>query len=208
MCASKRNCSGTSNAKNRDLYCVFLIMVMNERGYKIRGPHWNALHCYSNGTSKVNSSRHKYTVIFLVAKKWIVGSNNYASIVTAVGLLYVCKVVENLSRIMSKCIHRHMERQKKIVVCRPNLRVYNILLLTDCKQCFGISVLNRVVSYRQPVASTPCLWSDHWSWNGNTLYWYRRHLVFSLPSKGAKYYVYYYYYYYTCLTASFPGQPG
>jgi len=23
--------------------------VMNERGYKIKGPHWNALHCYTNG---------------------------------------------------------------------------------------------------------------------------------------------------------------
>jgi len=21
----------------------------NERGYKIKGPHWNALHCYSYG---------------------------------------------------------------------------------------------------------------------------------------------------------------
>ena len=30
---------------------------MNERGYKIKGPHWNALHCYiPTGTSKVNSS--------------------------------------------------------------------------------------------------------------------------------------------------------
>jgi len=43
MCASwrgassKRNCIGTSNAKNRDLYC-FLTMEMNERGYKIKGP--------------------------------------------------------------------------------------------------------------------------------------------------------------------------
>jgi len=27
----------------------FLTMEMNERGYKIRGPHWNALHCYSSG---------------------------------------------------------------------------------------------------------------------------------------------------------------
>ena len=27
----------------------FLTMEMNERGYKIKGPHWNALHCYSNG---------------------------------------------------------------------------------------------------------------------------------------------------------------
>ena len=55
MCASwrgpssKRNCVGTSKAKNRDLYYVFLTMEMNERGYKITGPHWNALHCYSNG---------------------------------------------------------------------------------------------------------------------------------------------------------------
>ena len=24
-------------------------MEMNERGYKIKGPYWNALHCYSNG---------------------------------------------------------------------------------------------------------------------------------------------------------------
>ena len=24
-------------------------MEMNERGYKIKGPRWNALHCYSNG---------------------------------------------------------------------------------------------------------------------------------------------------------------
>jgi len=24
-------------------------MEMNEHGYKIKGPHWNALHCYSNG---------------------------------------------------------------------------------------------------------------------------------------------------------------
>ena len=44
MCArrgasSKRNCIGTSNAKNRDLYYVSLIMEMNERGYKIKGPH-------------------------------------------------------------------------------------------------------------------------------------------------------------------------
>jgi len=30
---------GTSNAKNRDIYCVFLTMEMNERGYKIKGPH-------------------------------------------------------------------------------------------------------------------------------------------------------------------------
>jgi len=22
---------------------------VNESGYKIKGPHWNALHCYSNG---------------------------------------------------------------------------------------------------------------------------------------------------------------
>ena len=55
MCASwrgvcsKRNCIGTSNAKTGDLYYVFLTMEMNERGYKIKGPHWNALHCYSNG---------------------------------------------------------------------------------------------------------------------------------------------------------------
>jgi len=34
----KRNCIGTSNAKKRDLYCVFLTMEMNERGYKIKGP--------------------------------------------------------------------------------------------------------------------------------------------------------------------------
>ena len=27
-------------------------MEMNERGYKIKGPHWNALHCYSNGDLK------------------------------------------------------------------------------------------------------------------------------------------------------------
>jgi len=32
-----------------DLYYVCLTMEMNERGYKIKGPHWNALHCYSNG---------------------------------------------------------------------------------------------------------------------------------------------------------------
>ena len=42
MCAreasSKRNCIGTSNANNRDLFCVFLTMEMNERGYKIKGP--------------------------------------------------------------------------------------------------------------------------------------------------------------------------
>ena len=55
MCASwrgassKRNCIGTSNAKNVDLYYVFLTMEMNERGYKIKGPRWNALHRYSNG---------------------------------------------------------------------------------------------------------------------------------------------------------------
>jgi len=24
-------------------------MKINERGYKIKGPHWNALYCYSNG---------------------------------------------------------------------------------------------------------------------------------------------------------------
>jgi len=47
--SSKRNCIGTSNARNRDLYCVFWAMEMNERDYKIKGPHWNALHCYSNG---------------------------------------------------------------------------------------------------------------------------------------------------------------
>ena len=47
--SSKRNCIGTSNAKNGDLYYVFLTMEMNERGYKSKGPHWNALHCYSNG---------------------------------------------------------------------------------------------------------------------------------------------------------------
>ena len=45
MCASrrgassKRNCIRTSNAKHRDLYCVFLTMEMNEHGYKIKGPH-------------------------------------------------------------------------------------------------------------------------------------------------------------------------
>jgi len=55
MCASWRgayskwHCIETSNAKNGDLYYVFLTMEMNERGYKIKGPHWNALHCYSNG---------------------------------------------------------------------------------------------------------------------------------------------------------------
>jgi len=31
-------------------------MEMNERGYKIKGPHWNALRCYSNAVLKVNSS--------------------------------------------------------------------------------------------------------------------------------------------------------
>ena len=55
MCASwreassKRNCIGTSSANNRDLFVFFLTIEMNERGYKIKGPHWNALHCYSNG---------------------------------------------------------------------------------------------------------------------------------------------------------------
>ena len=38
-----------SSAKNGDLYYIFLTMEMNERGYKIKGPHWNALHYYSNG---------------------------------------------------------------------------------------------------------------------------------------------------------------
>ena len=47
--SSKWNCIGTSNAKNGDLYYVFLTMEINERGYKIKGPHWNALHCYSYG---------------------------------------------------------------------------------------------------------------------------------------------------------------
>ena len=47
--SSKQNCIGNSNAKKRDLYCVFLTMEMNERGYKIKGPHGNALHCYSTG---------------------------------------------------------------------------------------------------------------------------------------------------------------
>jgi len=37
--SSKRNCIGTSNAKNGDLCYVFLTMEMNERGYKIKGPH-------------------------------------------------------------------------------------------------------------------------------------------------------------------------
>jgi len=37
--SSKQNCIGTSNAKNGDLYYVFLTMEMNERGYKIKGPH-------------------------------------------------------------------------------------------------------------------------------------------------------------------------
>ena len=37
--SSKRNCIGTSNAKNGDLYYVFWTMAMNERGYKIKGPH-------------------------------------------------------------------------------------------------------------------------------------------------------------------------
>jgi len=36
--SSKQNCIGTSNAKKRDLYCVFLTMEMNERGYMIQGP--------------------------------------------------------------------------------------------------------------------------------------------------------------------------
>ena len=35
---SKRNCIGTSNAKKRDRY-YYLTMEMNERGYKIKGPH-------------------------------------------------------------------------------------------------------------------------------------------------------------------------
>jgi len=32
---------------------------------------------------------------------------------------------------------------------------YNALLLTDRKQCFSVSVLSRIESYRQPVACTP-----------------------------------------------------
>jgi len=39
-------------ATSKLFYCVVLTMEMNgvnERGYKIEGPHWNALHCYSNG---------------------------------------------------------------------------------------------------------------------------------------------------------------
>ena len=39
LASSKRNCIGTSNAKNGDLYYVFLTIGMNERGYKVKGPH-------------------------------------------------------------------------------------------------------------------------------------------------------------------------
>jgi len=40
---------------HRDLYSqestfpLVLTMEMNEHGYKIKGPHWNALRSYSNG---------------------------------------------------------------------------------------------------------------------------------------------------------------
>ena len=56
MCELK----GASNAKNGDLYYVFLTMEMNERGYKIKGPpiemHYTVI---PMGTSKVNSSHVK-----------------------------------------------------------------------------------------------------------------------------------------------------
>jgi len=61
---------------------------------------------------------------------------------------------------MSKCIFRPIGNAEKIVVYRPNLYIYYLLLLTDHKQCFGINVLSRIQSYRQPVACTPCLWTD------------------------------------------------
>ena len=89
----------------------------------------------------------------------------------------MCEAVENLSRIVSKFtpIRRLIgERQKKIViVCMPNLCVYNVLLLTDRKQCFSLSVLSRRESYRQPVARTPCVLpdhriTDHRLWNSDT----------------------------------------
>jgi len=54
--SSKWNCIGTSNAKKRDLYCVFLTMEMNERGYKITGPTEMHYAVIPMGTSKVNSS--------------------------------------------------------------------------------------------------------------------------------------------------------
>jgi len=41
---------------------------------------------------------------------------------------------------MSKCIFRPIGNAEKIVVYRPNLYIYYLLLLTDHKQCFGINV--------------------------------------------------------------------
>jgi len=35
--------------QRKGTYIVFFTMEMNERGYKIKGPHWNALHFHSNG---------------------------------------------------------------------------------------------------------------------------------------------------------------
>ena len=53
---SKFGATRYQSLRHRNFQCkeegpllCFLTMEMNERGYKIKGPHRNALRCYSNG---------------------------------------------------------------------------------------------------------------------------------------------------------------
>ena len=70
MCASWRGASSKRNSKKRkkkkrDLYCVFLTMEMNERGYKIKVPiemHY-AVRPIPMGTSEVNSSGNMFLAV-------------------------------------------------------------------------------------------------------------------------------------------------
>ena len=45
------------------------------------------------------------------------------------------------------------ETEKDVVW--PNSCIYNVLSLTDRKQCFSLSALSCIESYRQAVAGTP-----------------------------------------------------
>jgi len=75
--------------------------------------------------------------------------------------------MENLSRIMSKCIRRLIgEKQKNIVVYRPNLCIYNVLLINWSQTVFRFKCFK---SYREllTACSLPALsmiWSsNNWS---------------------------------------------
>ena len=76
-----------------------------------------------------------------------------------------------------KFIRKPIGETENTVVYRPNICVYNVL--SYCyfwmHTVFHLSVLSRIrsYSYRRPVASTPCLWSDHritdhQSWSNDT----------------------------------------